>query len=292
MVSDFAPAMEDLDGVVSRGGKITPAEAARFIERHDIFGGISRLLAAASRRGITIAAVEGADATGKTTIARAMGRGFGYAVVENQSSTVFRMVFGLPKSKRMRMVDYSGDSLSGLLFYLVVNCYALEKGVRAAIAKKKKFIALDSFVLRTLASHSCSPKGPGTVRADAKARRFIGVLLDEYIPILERNRSMITVFMFASESIRKEQAVRSSAGNSLDRNELYARGVSNYLSLCRNALGAKGVRYITLFSTASEGVQHRRFGGDERVFVKPPSRRADILAKAAFIASRLRQSKV
>jgi hypothetical protein len=265
----------------SRRFRFTSKDALEFVRRWDIFGIFARQLSGFSRKGKLCIIIEGADATGKTTLVKYLGRELGARCFENKSQYFFKRMFNMSKIYKTAAIDYNGNPLIGMIFYFVSNLLVL----RRASASHDRITIIDSSMIRTIASHVAQPDfstGNKTGWDHDKSHYGLCLKLNSMaINALARAGSVLVVFLYADEAARSEQAGSRRYMDAYDTSPNYATAVSNFLKKSEVRLREKNVRTVSIL-TGGKSV-HTSGWKPDYLIPKTNDRKKDISKKVGAI---------
>lgn len=262
-----------------------------FLKRHRFFEMYRWYLGAFQRMGARLILIEGADAVGKTSLTAPLSKKLNAMPIDNQSANLFHKLFGLPRLYKVVVADYNDNIAMGLLFYMCMNIFALEKAL-GAFKKGYRYAVIDSSLLRTLSSRIAIP----TAGKDSKLlidKRIYGLVKNKFNryylnAVKSHKRSLFFVFMYASDGVRREQA-KGDGREYLhyESNKKYAKFVEQYLRENQIVLRKLGVQLISML-LVTQGEKERaeaiksKIGVDD-VFVRTDSINADVKKKVDMV---------
>ena len=140
----------------NRSMKIDIKTVHGFLRRHKFFATYRWYLGAFQKMSARLIIIEGADAVGKTSLTVPLSEKLGAMPIDNQAVNMFYEMFELPRIYKMAVADYNDNIAIGLLFYMCVNIFALEKAYKA-FESGYKYAVIDSSLLRTLSARIAIP---------------------------------------------------------------------------------------------------------------------------------------
>ncbi len=271
--------------VPKRNKKITIKTARDFIERHRIFNIIKNDIDGISGSGAKLINLEGPDATGKTALAKKIGKMTNSVGIQHQSTALFKMMFGLPKIYKTAVVDYNRNTYVGFLFYIVDNLLGLRQAAEQAKTGKKIIIS-DSSFLRTFASRLADPtSGSDKLKIDISLYNLIKTnYIKRYADILEEaNEAVLIVFIYVSEKARLEQAEKRGHADDYDTNSAYSRLVTKFMREEERMIKRRGINAMSMMMLA-EGERHAGKPGKADFYVvRTENLEKDLRKKAKLI---------
>ncbi len=275
---------------------VTPDFVYSFISRHGIFNMLTKEFHKLGKDA-RIIIIEGADATGKTELAERLGGKLGGLALENQAVNVFKRMFGLPKIYKTTVVDYNANVLIGLLFYIVVNTFALEM-VFDYLGEGNKYAILDSSMIRTMASNITRPAIGGAVGSELLVDENVHSLIqnrlnNHVVDMLSKAKANIRmVFLYVTEIARKEQAGGRDFVDAYDTNTKYAKSINDFLVQDQALLKRAGVDVLSIIMISGDeiGGKSRGEGGGlaDVLMVRTPDEMLDIEKKARLVIDHIK----
>lgn len=262
-----------------------------FLRRHKFFATYRWYLGAFQKMSARLIIIEGADAVGKTSLTVPLSEKLGAMPIDNQAVNMFYEMFELPRIYKMAVADYNDNIAIGLLFYMCVNIFALEKAYKA-FESGYKYAVIDSSLLRTLSARIAIPVAgkDNELFIDQGIYDLVKNKLDKYYlnAVKSHKRSLFFVFMYASDGVRRYQA--EGDGREFlhyETNKKYAKFVEQYLRENQIALRRLGVPLISMLLVTQKEKEaanliKSKISVDD-VFVRTDSKSADVEKKVGMV---------
>ena len=262
-----------------------------FLRRHKFFEKYRWYLGAFQKMGSRLILIEGADAVGKTSLTVPLSKKLNAMPIDNQAPNLFYRMFKLPRLYKVAVADYNDNIAIGLLFYMCMNLFALEKAYEA-FKSGYKYAVIDSSLLRTMSSRIAIPTAgrDSELQIDKGIYDLVKNKLNRYYlnAIRSNKQSLFFVFMYASDGVRRHQA--EGDGREFlhyESNKKYAKFVEQYLRENQIALRRMGVPLVSMLLVTQKekdaaNLIKSKISVDE-VFIRTDNMGADIEKKVGMV---------
>ncbi len=262
-----------------------------FLRRNKFFETYRWYLGAFQKMGSRLILIEGADAVGKTSLTVPLSQKLGAMPIENQAANLFYEMFKLPRPYKVAVADYNDNIAIGLLFYMCMNLFALEKAY-GAFKSGYKYAVIDSSLLRTMSSRIAIPATgkDSELQIDQGIYDLVKNKLNKYYfnAVKSHKKSLFFIFMYASDGVRRHQS--EGEGREYlhyESNKKYAKFVEQYLRENQVALRRAGVPLVSMLLVTQKekdaaNIIKSKISVDE-VFVRTDSMDVDIEKKVKMV---------